>query len=219
MGYRPRQWTIIPNGIDTDQFKPNPEAVLSVRKELGLNSDTFLIAYIARYDPVKDHETFFLGAQQLLKFEPDVHFLLCGSGINMDNPAIATLIEHHGLRKNMHLLGQREDVSRLTAALDIACSTSISEGFSNTIAEAMACGVPCAVTDVGDSAQIVGETGKVVPPSDPQALAEAWEALIRMDPAARAELGVAARRRIQEYYSLETMVSRYRSLYEEILTS
>lgn len=217
IGYRPRRWVLIPNGIDTNQFKPDGAAKVSVRQELGLESTALLIGYVARFDPMKDHETFLRGARNLLETNPEVHFMLCGSDVNADNPTIASLVESLGIKQHVHLLGRREDIPRLTAALDIACSASVSEGFPNVVAEAMACGVPSVVTDVGDSAMIVGETGLVVPSKDPRALAKAWLELIQMGSDERVALGLAARRRVEEHYNLPQIVSQYQKLYEELL--
>jgi glycosyltransferase involved in cell wall biosynthesis len=106
---------------------------------------------------------------------------------------------------------------RLTAALDISTTTSAyGEGFPNVVGEAMACAVPCAVTDVGDSALIVHDTGKVVPPRDPSALAEAWHALVALGAEGRRKLGAAARQRVERNFSLPVVVARYQSLYEEL---
>src|SRR6266478_5610998 len=115
--------------------------------------------------------------------------------ISWQNSQLAGWIESAGIREHCHLLGQREDVSRLFAAMDIATTASRSEAFPVVIGEAMACGTPCVVTDVGDSGLIVGETGTVVPPGDPHALAEAWRKLIAAGPVVRHCLGLAGRRR------------------------
>jgi glycosyltransferase involved in cell wall biosynthesis len=104
------------------------------------------------------------------------------------------------------------------ASFDIVSSSSIGEGFPNTIGEAMACEVPCVVTNVGDSAAIVGDTGRVVPPGNPGALAKAWEELIDLGAAGREELGRRARARIVENFSLAAVVHRYESLYLDILS-
>ena len=99
-------------------------------------------------------------------------------------------------------------------AADIACSSSAwGEGFSNAIGEAMASGLPCVVTDVGDSAIIVGDTGRVVPPRDPDALAAALSSLLSTD---RVALGSAARRRIENNYSLGAVVSQYENFYRSL---
>jgi glycosyltransferase involved in cell wall biosynthesis len=111
------------------------------------------------------------------------------------------------------MLGERRDIPRLTAALDISSLSSYAEGFPNVVGEAMACGVPCVVTDVGDCRMIVGQTGIVVPPRDPDALAEGWRTLLRMDQDARIQLGAAARERIQRHFSLRQVVDEYEQLY------
>ena len=122
-------------------------------------------------------------------------------------------LEQSGIRQNFHLLGRRQDIPRLTAALDLATSSSCGEGFPNVVGEAMACGIPCVVTDVGDSALIVGKTGKVVPPHDPEALASAWKELLRLTPQVRQKLGNAARKRVETEYSLAAAARRYEALW------
>jgi glycosyltransferase involved in cell wall biosynthesis len=117
----------------------------------------------------------------------------------------------------MQLLGRRADIPRLTAALDVAsASSAFGEGFPNVVGEAMACGIPCVVTNVGDAARIVGETGIVVPPKDPVALAEGWRKLIALGAEGRGQLGQAARARIQQHYSLTGVVRQYEDLYESV---
>jgi glycosyltransferase involved in cell wall biosynthesis len=147
-------------------------------------------------------------------FEP----LLCGDGITWANRDLAGWIEAKGLQTRCHLLGRRQDVPRITAALDVACSSSsYGEAWPLTIGEAMACGVPCVVTDVGDSALIVGETGRVVPPKSPEALANAWEEILTLDPHERARLGMTARRRIEDRFDLSDAVAHYERLYAELV--
>jgi glycosyltransferase involved in cell wall biosynthesis len=136
--------------------------------------------------------------------------------VTPENKQLADWIKAAGVKKRCHLLGPRKDIPRVTAALDIACSASSSEGFPNTVGEAMACGVPCAVTDVGDSALIVGNTGRVVPAKDPVALAAACRDLIENGPAARALLGAAARARVADLFSLRGITLRYQTLYEDV---
>ncbi len=213
IGYHPKEWVLIPNGVDIEDFKPSLEARQAVRKELGLPQDSILIGFVARYDPMKDHLTFFRAASDLTSRIRNVHFLLCGAGINHSNQMILQQVERLGLTEHVHLLGERSDVSRLTAALDIAALSSLSEGFSNIVIEAMACGVPCVVTDVGDSASIVGDTGRVVAPGDPLAMATAFHEILCLDDEDRRLLGYHARKRVLEHYSLESMVQRYEQLY------
>ncbi len=209
---------VIPNGFDTSLFKPSIEARRTVRAELGLPEDSCLIGLIARYHPMKDHANFLRAAALLLKEFPKVHFILVGSGVERENQVLHQLIQDLGLFNRIHLLGERSDMPRLTAALDIATSASAyGEAFPLVVGEAMSCGVPCVVTDVGDSAWIVGNTGRVVPPRDSEALANAWKDLIELGAEGREALGKAARARIIEHFSLDSVVARYESLYESVL--
>ena len=131
---------------------------------------------------------------------------------------LSSAINESGISEWVHLLGQRTDISRLTAALDIASSTSIcGEAFSNTVGEAMACAIPCVVTDVGDSAMIVGKAGIVVHPGDHNAICNAWHELITMGIQGRMTIGQAARQRVQENYSLTKVTKQYQELYSDIL--
>jgi glycosyltransferase involved in cell wall biosynthesis len=213
IGYHPRSWVLIPNGFDTERFRPDP-AARCLRRELGLNSSTFLIGLVARFDPLKDHATFLKAASVLHACCPEVHFVLVGRDVTLDNSLLARLIEQGKLTGAVHLLGERRDVPRLMAALDLATSCSVSEGFPNAVGEAMASAVPCVVTDVGDSALLVGDTGLVVPPSQPEKLAAAWARLVQLERAQRQRLGDAARQRILTTFGLDAIARRYQDLYE-----
>ena len=214
LGYAPDRMVVIPNGFDLNLFKPDLEEGTLVRQELGIPEDTILIGLVGRFDPQKDHKNFIKAATLLKKDMPDVRLLLCGDGITWENPTLSKWIEDAGLSKYFHLLGRRNDIPRIMTALDIASSSSYGEGFPNVVGEAMACGVPCVVTDVGDSALIVGDTGIVVPPKDPGALALAWKELIEIGGHKRQKLGDNARLRIRDNFSLPSVVKRYEELYK-----
>jgi glycosyltransferase involved in cell wall biosynthesis len=133
---------------------------------------------------------------------------------------MADRIRRLGLDGRVHLLGEREDVSEIMPGFDIATTASAwGEAFPNVIGEAMACGVPCVVTDVGDSAQVVGETGVVVPPKDPAALADGWASFIRMAPSDREKLGTSSRKRIADRYSLPQITREYEAVYKDAVDS
>jgi glycosyltransferase involved in cell wall biosynthesis len=215
-GYSAGRFIVIPNGFDLSLLRPDPEARLSVRREIGLEPSALLVGLVARFDPVKGHRVFLRAAGLLLKRHPAVNFLLCGEGIDMTNPSIVQWMEEAGVAGRCRLLGRREDLPRIQAALDLAVSASSGESFPNVIGEAMACGVPCAVTDVGDSALIVGNTGRVVPPQDPHALATAIDDLIRLGPDGRRRWGEQARQRIRDFYSLPATVAKYEALYRSL---
>jgi glycosyltransferase involved in cell wall biosynthesis len=123
------------------------------------------------------------------------------------------VIRNSSLPSNIHILDERHDLPRITAALDIACSSSaFGEGFPNVVAEAMCSGIPCVVTDVGDSAWLLQDAGKVVPPSDPKALAAALNELISLTSHERHTLGQRGRQRILDQFSLPAVVSQFESL-------
>src|SRR5207248_396580 len=140
---------------------------------------------------------------------PEAHFLLCGLNVNWQNAQLAEWIDAAGIRENCHLLGVRQDMPRLFGAMDVATTASLSEAFPVVIGEAMACGTPCVVTDVGDSSLIVDQTGIVVPAENPTALADGWRKLVEAGPAERHRLGIAARRRVQQHFALPVIVDRY----------
>lgn len=215
-GYDLRRGIVIPNGFDTMTFEPDLVAPAALRAELGLDSSHRLIGMMARYHPVKNHRGFLEAAAMLTATDPRVHFVLAGGNVTTDNPDISRLVTELGLTGRVHLLGLRHDMPRLLAGLDLLTTASTTEAFPLVVGEAMACGTACVVTDVGDSAELVGETGLIVPPADPAALAHAWQCLLAEEPTALARRGRAARARIIERYSLPVVVDRYAALYEAI---
>jgi len=215
MGYRPRRWEVIHNGVDTDHFHPAPGHHASVRRELDLPPETVLIGLVARYDPLKDHGTFLKAAAHLAN-EKDVHFVLAGAGVDGANGVLAQLAGELGISQRVHFLGERTDIARLNAAFDIASCCSTGEGFPNILIEAMACGVPCVTTDVGDAREVVAETGIVSPVRGAAQLAQGWRTLLQRGSDGRAQLGQAARDRIVEHFALSKAASRYETLYSEL---
>jgi glycosyltransferase involved in cell wall biosynthesis len=214
-GYNARRTVVIPNGCDCDVFRPRPECRERLRESLGLASEVPLIGLVARVHPVKDHGNFLRAARRLVSHGSPAHFVLVGKGTT-DEP-ITTQIDALELRGRVHQLGERSDIPELTAGLDVATSSSSSEAFPVVIGEAMACGVPCVVTDVGDSAWLVGETGRAVPCGDSDALSNAWREILELSPAERRRLGEAARNRMMQEFSLDLVVSRYEQLYWNIV--
>jgi len=217
-GYRSGMSVVISNGFDCGIFQPDEHARCCVREQLGLESTSILVGLVARFHPMKDQSGFLHAASLVSALHPESRFLLVGKGLTESEPALTKLIKQLGLTGRVLLLGERTDTPRLTAALDIACSSSsCGEGFSNAIGEAMACGVPCVVTDVGDSAYLVGDTGVAVSPRNPEALAHAVGRLIDAGPAKRKELGMAARSRIQSEFCLPEVARRYKEVYQSCL--
>jgi len=175
----------------------------------------FVVGQIARYHPVKDHETSLRAFAAFAARVPDACMMLVGSGTGEDNTRLTVQITKLGLCGRVRRLGQRTDIHRVSAALDVAVCSSTAESFPNVIGEAMACGVPCIVTDVGDCSWIVGGHGYVVPSGDSQRMAEFLECVYRQPAGERARLGAAARQRIQSQFSLAEAVRRYERAYTE----
>jgi glycosyltransferase involved in cell wall biosynthesis len=218
IGYVSERTIVIPNGFDCDRFKPSAASKVSIRKELGVVNKEVLIGLIARYHPMKDHDNLFKAAKIITENYPNVSFVLVGHEIESSNSAIAKMLSLNGIENKVFLLGERQDISEITAGLDIACSSSsYGEGFPNVVGEAMACGVPCVVTDVGDSALIVGDTGIVVPPRNPVAMAKACGKMIEDGLQGRQKLGERARERVIDNFSLDKIVCQYESLYKSIV--
>ncbi len=217
LGYRPKEWRVIPNGFDVAEFAPDVSARSAVRRALGLPDDALMIGLVARFHPMKDHRTFLRAASLLGNHWPGAYFVLIGGGVTAANSKLRETIGAEGLEDRVHLLGERADIPRLTAALDVATSSSIfGESFPNVIGEAMASAVPCVVTDVGDAARIVGDTGRVVPAKDAPALAAAWRELLELGSDRQGELGSRARFRVTAEYSLGSVVRQYEALYERM---
>jgi glycosyltransferase involved in cell wall biosynthesis len=173
---------------------------------------------VARVHHQKDHRNFVTAAGIVHRRRPDIHFMLCGDDVSWQNHALVEWIDEAGIRDQCRLLGPRDDIARLLAALDVASSSSCTgEAFPMAVGEAMACGVPCVVTDVGDSAYLVGDTGLVVSPRDSAALANAWLKLLELSSENRRELGLAARTRVQSEFNVTTIAARYEEVYHSVL--
>jgi glycosyltransferase involved in cell wall biosynthesis len=218
IGYRPRQWVLIPNGIDCEEFAPVPAARRRLRRLLGVPESTPLVGLIARFHPMKDHETFVRAAGILCRSRPDVHFVLAGSGVNAANATLRQWLAAEGIADRVSLLGRCDDVAAIDAALDVAVmASSGGEGFPTAIAEAMACGVPCVATDVGDARMLVGDSGCVVPPRDAAALARGCQAVLGESPQVRQSRGLSARARILAEYDLARIALAYQQLYVSLV--
>jgi len=219
LGYAAKGMEVIPNGFDLDEFKPDSTARLSLRRELGIAEETVLVGMAAHFRPEKDHHNFIKAAARLHGLIPEIHFVLCGLGVTRNNQQLVRWMTEAGLSGCCHLIGERRDTPRFFSAVDIVTSSAATEAFPLSVGEAMACGTPCVVTNVGDSALIVGEAGRVVASRNSEALAKAWLELIKAGPGIRRHLGMMSRRRIQEHFKLAATVNRYQSRYTKLITA
>ena len=216
LGYHPRMDRVIPNGIDTDVFAPNSSTRERIRRALGVKPNEILVGCVARHAPMKDHAGLL---KAFARVRPEARLVLIGTDTGKEKPALSQEIAAASIDANRVIrLGPRRYIPRLLPALDLfVLGSAFGEGFPNALAEAMSCGLPVVATDTGDSAAIIGDCGKVVPPRSPGALATALNELIALNPQQRAALGCAARARVVEKFSLLPMVQTYQALYSEIL--
>lgn len=215
LGYSASKLLVIPNGFDVQRFRPEPAAGQDIRTSLRVPPDALVVGTVGRLHPMKDYPTFFAAAALVSRHFP-VHFVLAGAGLEPSNEQVRKWIEGAGLTGRVHLLGVRNDLERVYNSMDVFLLSSRGEGFPNVLGEAMSCGVPCIATDVGDSRIIIGDTGKVVPPGDHEALAAATVSLLSLTKDARTKLGAQARTRILERFSIAKVTDRYLSLYEQL---
>jgi glycosyltransferase involved in cell wall biosynthesis len=218
IGYSMENSLVIPNGFDIDKFKPSELLRGEVRNELGIEDDNPLVGIIGRYHPIKAHADFLRAAAICARILPGARFLMAGEGIESSNRELMEMAAASGIPKKFLLLGKRGDVDRLLPALDLLALSSRSEGFPNVLGEAMACGVPCVTTNVGDCAWIVGDTGSIVPPGNPDLFGQALAEMLLKPGSDRAIRGVAARERVEQLFSLESVLRRYEELYRSIIS-
>ncbi len=216
-GYSDKKFQVIPNGFDMNHFKPNPAMKTKLKQELGIPESATILGTIGRFHYQKDFNTFVKTAAILGEKHPDLHFCMCGPNINNENELLMSWINATSLQARIHLLGIRHDVHNILPAYDIfMSSSSCGEAFGNVIGEAMACAVPCVVTDVGDSAIIVGDTATVVRPRDPAGLAKEADSLLQLSVEQREEIGALARQRVAQKYSLPTIAKTYSDFYLQL---
>ncbi|OZI71717.1 glycosyl transferase [Bordetella genomosp. 12] len=217
LGYRGKAMVVIPNGYDLSRYAPQAEAGARMRALWGVSADTPLIGCVARWDPLKDHRNLLAALGRLVRQGQDLKCVLVGRGMTPGNSALVALIEAEGLQGRVLLTGPSDDVATIMNSLDLHVLSSCAEGFPNVVAEAMACGTPCVVTDVGDAAHIVGETGVVVPAEQPEALARGIaQALDDVARRGRAAVGGAARERVLALFDLGRMVRAYEAVWRRI---
>jgi glycosyltransferase involved in cell wall biosynthesis len=217
IGYSLEKMTIIPNGFDIKKFSPIHTANKQLKSQLSIPENSYLVGLVARWDPLKDHYNFIQAARIVTNYIQNVHFVLCGDGITLQNEELMSWIYEAGIENYFHLLGRREDINEIIPAFDLLVSSSKGEAFPNVLGEAMACEVPCVVTDVGDSAYIVGDTGFVVQPENPELLAKGIIQFLNLSKNEREHLGKIARERVQNHFSLDLIVRKYEDVYISLL--
>ena len=187
-----------------------------MRSKLGISDNDTVIGHVARYHPMKDHTSFIKAAIMVMSERSDLVVLIIGRGVRaktsyLFNDLPETLISR------FHFLGERSDVYDLMQSMDGFClSSAWGEGFPNVLGEAMSMAVPCITTDIAESAEVVGNTGVVVPPCDPEKLAEAIFTFLNLSNSKKFALGQAARRRIEQKYLMQINIKCYEAIYKKL---
>jgi len=215
-GFDSRRRVVIPNGVDTDEFRPDPEARARLHALLGVPEERLIVGNFARFHPMKDQARLVESVALLVARGIDLQALFVGDG--HDNTILARRAADLGIADRVSILGVRNDIQQIAPGLDaFAMTSSWGESFSLAAAEAMACGVPAVVTDIGDCAWVVGDADLVARPNETQSIATALERLLTLPQAERREIGLRARMRIQEHFSMREYVRRHAELYAHAL--
>jgi glycosyltransferase involved in cell wall biosynthesis len=215
MGYSKHNGSVIPNGYDLTVFSPNESVRSDLKKKLGLEGFD-IIGNVGRFDPQKDHSNL-LEALSLVRNEySGFKCILIGGGLSKDNNVLMSDIRRLKLEEQVVLFGQSSEVQKMMNVMDLhVLASAYGEAFPNVIAEAMASGVPCIATDVGDSSYMVGQTGWVVPPKNPVELSKSI--LIALSQLHSCDSWAVrcgnARSRVEENFSLENMISKYNTIW------
>lgn len=215
-GYSAKKLMVIHNGFDVDVLQSFRGKGDVIREQIGVQSEKLVIGCLGRYNPAKDHVNFVQAAGLLAPKYPTCYFLMVGSGLTISNADLMTHINTTGFAERFVLLGERHDPAACLDAMDIFVLPSCTEGFPNALGEAMAMGVPCVSTDVGDAAVLLGDTGELVPSRNSIALAGAVERLLVKPLAERKALGQRGCERLEKVFSIETAARRFDDLYSTL---
>jgi len=217
IGYPREKLRVVPIGFDTEQFSPKPGLRAQFRKTYGLKQDQPVIGMVARFDRQKDFDTLFKAASKVCASVPALKIVLVGGyGITAENRALTEIVEMFGLGSVVRLLGYVESIEEFYNGIDLLVLTSFGEGFPRVLGEAMATGIPCVSTKVGDAEEIIGGTGFIVGVGDDVGLADAIESFFTSSPESRSYQKRESRKRISEAYSLLKSNRLYTDVYRRL---
>lgn len=216
IGYSPKKFRIIPNGFDLKLFSEKKLDVETLFPRFLGKRSTINFCFIARFDPQKNHLGFLESFRLLVDKFPNAKLSLIGSGCDKYNYALTNKISTLNLESNCILLGARSDVSELIKSFDYLVLPSLyGEAFPNVLGEAMASGVPCLATDVGDSKFIIGDTGFIVAPGDVALFYKAMYAACKLSASDYVNLSSKARQRVIDYFDINVVTKMFIELYQE----
>ena len=218
LGYDASRMVVVGNGFDLDALTPRHDARAMLRAQCGFKVDDVVVGTLGRFNLDKDHANFVKAAGQLAERHERLRFLMVGNDLDGENDELMRWIAATGHAGRFVLLGERTDVAVCLAAMDIFCLSSRTEAFPNVVGEAMAMGLPCVATDVGDVAVLMADTGVLVPKADPDALARGVAGLMALAAEDRALLGQKARERIGALFTMDCVRERFEQIYDHVIT-
>ncbi len=214
-GYCAEKMVCIPNGIDCSKFSPNAAVRRNVRKELNLSDDDVVVGHIGRWHEIKDHKTLICAIGLLRRKLKNVKLVLAGKGLTVENPHLVKWIDEAHVRDGAILLGERRDIARILNCFDVFALSSREESFPIAVVEALATAIPCVSTDVGIMHSLIGDCGRIVPRSDPEAFSEALYEMLLTGKESLKCIGMNGRQRVLDNFSIERIVVQYEDLYEQ----
>ena len=217
VGYDAARMVVVGNGFDLATLTSSRSQRGLLRRQCGFGDDDIVLGTLGRFNLDKDHANFVAAAGQLAQRHERLRFLMVGKNLDAENEDLMRWIDATGHAARFVLLGERADVSACLAAMDIFCLSSRTEAFPNAVGEAMAMGLPCVATDVGDVAVLMADTGVLVPRADPAALAQGVTGLVALGPDYREELGQRARERIGALFNMSYVRERFERIYENVI--
>ena len=217
-GYDASRMIVISNGLNFSYLASSIEKREILRLQCRFPGDAIVIGCLGRFDPIKDHHNFVRAAALIAEQYANVNFLMVGRGLTVENAILQTWIDKTNHKDRFVLLGERADVATCLSAMDIFCLSSRIEGFPNVLSEAMAMGLPCVSTDVGDAGLILGGTGIVVPKENTQALADALLQVVALSNKQREQMGQQAKERVKGEFSIEKARVRFEAVYKEVMS-
>ncbi len=217
IGYDAKKMLVVANGYDFSRFSATHDERLAWRAQHGIGADDLLVGSLGRWHPDKDPDNFIRMAAILGRQYANLIFLMVGRGLDNTNATLMRRVDESGVAARFVLAGERMDVPQCLAAMDVFCLHSRTEAFPNVLAEAMAMGLPCVTTDVGDAAQLLGDCGHVVPKHDAAALAQGVASLLQLEPTERQALGARARARVRDRFTIAVARAGFESVYQRLL--
>jgi glycosyltransferase involved in cell wall biosynthesis len=218
VGYDATRMVVVGNGFDLSALTASQSQRNQLRAQCGFGADDVVLGTLGRFNLDKDHANFVQAAGRLADRHGHLRFLMVGRNLDRDNKELMQWIENTGHPDRFVLLGERSDIAVCLAAMDIFCLSSRTEAFPNVVGEAMAMGLPCVSTDVGDVAMLLADTGVVVPKADPDALACGVAELLARGPDYCRQLGQRGRARIHAAFNMACVRERFESIYDGMIT-